>query len=199
MVHLLNPYIYASAPPPSGPLIVEGFDGSGSTLPGWTNTTFNGTFARVSGIARMNSGFPAIWTCDTPLLTNRHYAQMAFNFAPGGSDSAGEPDIVICSNRSWSYPNFNGYMIRVDLLGDVYLYRNGTQVGANTNTNYTTGWHTIRVAHDGAGGVEVFGDGVSIITYTDGSPLTSLYAGFGWSYTNGTNSYGDDFEAGDIP
>lgn len=93
----------------------------------------------------------------------------------------------------------NGYEIRCNEANNtIYLRREGITVTTVATGGYIwTEPHVWRIEHDGSGRVQVWLDGVEVIDYTDGSPLSGDIVGISGRGVPGSLNFGP-FEAGDL-
>ena len=104
--------------------------------------------------------------------------------------------VFLCGDGTWSFPFPNGYAIFIN-TPFWEIRKNGTTVGADFNESMTTGVHTIRLEHNGSGGLTVYSDAVLKMSRTDGGTvLTGGYTGMG---AGGSSvMHFDNFSGGDL-
>lgn len=156
-----------------------------------------------SNQVRSDSGFPTMALHATPTDTPACRNGLIFNTTDDGSTRVmGEPVLFICGNGTHSHPYPNGYSVRVDLTGSFSIQRNGTAMGASVATGFdpNTGTHLLELEHDGSGIVKAYLDGAEVMSRTDGTPLTTLRHGFGWTSISfaGRYAYADDYAMDDL-
>lgn len=152
------------------------------------------TMLIVSNEVEAIENIAGLWA--TPADTTDQYAQIDWT-NPTSGEIHGP---VICNSGAWGATSAELPGYHLDCYqwetGVVRLFRNNTEVDFHDGDDWGA-LETLRIEKNGAD-IEGFRNGVSVVTYTDPSPLTGLRFGFSSRTPNVGNPRFDNFAGGDL-